>query len=152
MFLQWNNNGVWLQASPTMKNILWSKRRWRRRRRMGWVRWKKTGHCCETSGRWRSWKPNCTQTMTVSRLELHLSSLSGVVDTRYLKEERDMLACLDRSLIFFLLCDNWEKQQMMTSGPFLPFPSCLTSTSTQLSHTLNLCVKTRRIQPDKFRL
>lgn len=55
------------QESPTMRSTPSSKR-WRKtRRRMEWGRWRKTERCCcETRGRWRSWKPNSTQMMTVS--------------------------------------------------------------------------------------
>lgn len=55
------------QESPTMRSIPSSKR-WRKtRRRMEWGHWRKTERCCcETRGRWRSWKPNSTQMMTVS--------------------------------------------------------------------------------------
>lgn len=55
------------QESPTMKSTP-SFKRWRRtRRRTGWGRWRKTGHCCcETRGRWKSSKPNSTRMTTVS--------------------------------------------------------------------------------------
>lgn len=61
-----DGNPFFPQALRTMRNTLWSRRRWRRRRRMAWVPWRKIGRFCETRGRWKSWKPSFTQTMTVS--------------------------------------------------------------------------------------
>lgn len=61
-----DGNPFFPQALQTTRNTLWSRRRWRRRRRMAWVPWRKTEHFCETRGRWKSWKPSFTQTMTVS--------------------------------------------------------------------------------------